>query len=343
MSNWKKFIELFCNNTGYIENTSGDLKPEYNIYPDSVNSIEEISCFVALDGEKKVLIVTGGTRFSSFVGEETNVSGITVKVCDLSVENSLVLRSIFAFTNPVSAKGHDVSIGLGDRLGLASAGHIKLIRDMDVFPILAQQSIRELNLTDRTYEDVLASAVWAVFQEGYKKGFGADGDHLKTADEVNMALDIGYTMITLDCSEHIDNSIDKLSGALLADKYKELKEQDRTYWEEKYLEKKFDLSDCKKVYIDKSEFMKTVLTYANAISYAQQIYTDLIKDFEREIDFEISIDETENATSVQAHFIIAKEFSDRGVVMLNMAPRFCGEFQKGIDYRGKIDQFKSEF
>jgi hypothetical protein len=51
---------------------------------------------------------------------------------------------------------------------------------MDVFPILAQQSMRELNLTGRTYDDVLSAAVWAVFQEGYKKGYGADGDHLKT-------------------------------------------------------------------------------------------------------------------------------------------------------------------
>ncbi len=73
-----------------------------------------------------------------------------VKVCPLNVENSKVLRSIFAFTNPSSASGHDISMGLGDRLGLASAGHIRLIKDKNIFPILAQQSIRELNLTLRT-------------------------------------------------------------------------------------------------------------------------------------------------------------------------------------------------
>ena len=106
--------------------------------------------------------------------------------------------------SPVVHKGKKVTIGLGDRLGLASPGHIRTVTDLDVFPVLAQQSIRELNLTGRTYDDVISAAAWAVFQQGYKKGYGADGDHLKTAEEVKMALDIGMTMITLDCSDHID-------------------------------------------------------------------------------------------------------------------------------------------
>ena len=68
---------------------------------------------------------------------------------------------------------------------------------------MAQQSIK-LNLTGRTYDDVISAAAWAVFSRA-TKGYGADGDHLKTAEEVKMALDIGMTMITLDCSDHIDN------------------------------------------------------------------------------------------------------------------------------------------
>jgi tagaturonate epimerase len=46
-------------------------------------------------------------------------------------------------------------------------------------PVLAQQSIRELSRTNRTADEVMDAAVWAVFQEGYKDGFGADADHLK--------------------------------------------------------------------------------------------------------------------------------------------------------------------
>ena len=72
---------------------------------------------------------------------------------------------------------------------MASPGHIRLIKGKNIFPVLAQQSVRELTLTNRTFDDVLASAVWAVFQEGYRDGYGADGDHLKTAGEVKGALD----------------------------------------------------------------------------------------------------------------------------------------------------------
>ena len=342
MSNYKEFISKYCDKSGAIAAADENLMEYYGIYPESVNATDDISCFMARTDEGKRLIVTGGTKSDTFEGNKSDIGGLSVKSCPLSVNNSKALQCIFDYTVPVSAKGHDISMGLGDRLGLASAGHIRLMKQHNIFPILAQQSIRELNLTMRTYENVLSDAVWAVYQEGYKKGFGADGDHLKTPDEVKMALGCGYTMITLDCSEHIDNAIESLSGDALKEKYNELPEEARNYWQPKYMGKVFALKDGTEIVIGDEEYMKTVLTYAEAISFAQGIYNDYIKDYEREIDFEISIDETESATTLQAHFMIANEFADRGVKMLNMAPRFCGEFQKGIDYRGDIEQFTKE-
>src|SRR5690606_12602301 len=111
----------------------------------------------------------------------------------------------FDYTKPRAFGTKIATIGLGDRLGLASPGHIKTIAGRNIRPILAQQSIRELNLTNRTYEDVLDAAAFAVFQEGYKDGWGADGDHLKTTADIEYALGLGFSMLTLDASEHIDN------------------------------------------------------------------------------------------------------------------------------------------
>lgn len=211
MKDWKKFIELQNKPTGY-EGSKSSLKEEYGVYGDSIYSNEKCSCFMAVDKEKKFLVVTGGSEIGYFEGEDVIVEGKKVKVCLLSNYNSEVIRRNFQFTNPVSVGNKRVSLGLGDRLGLASAGHIRLLKGKSIFPVLAQQSIRELNLTARTYEDVLAAAVWAVFQEGYQEGYGADGDHLKSEAEVRMALDCGFTMITLDCSEHINNGISDMSG-----------------------------------------------------------------------------------------------------------------------------------
>ena len=342
MGNWQEFVKNNCDKDGGIKREESSAIESYGVYPSSVRSGGRVSCFMAREGINKVLVVTAGTSFDEFEGKMSSIGGLMVKVCPLSVKNSKVIRDIFSFANPSSAKGHDISMGLGDRLGLASAGHIRLIKDKDIFPILAQQSIRELNLTLRTYDDVLSDAVWAVFQEGYEKGFGADGDHLKTPEEVKMALDLGFTMITLDCSEHIDNSLEELSLDELSAKYEALSDDVIKYWSEKYQGRTFRLGGGYEITVDEKEFYKTVLTYAEAISFAERIYNDFIKDYPREIDFEISIDETMNATSLQAHFIIAQEFKDRGVKMINMAPRFCGEFQKGIDYKGDIAQFTRE-
>jgi hypothetical protein len=61
------------------------------------------------------------------------------------------------------------------------------------------------------------------------------------------------------------------------------------------------------------------------------------------VDFEVSIDETAMSTAPDAHYIIAQELTARGVKMVSMAPRFIGEFQKGIDYIGSIRDFEQEF
>ena len=309
------------------------------------NSIQEkngsILFLVRSDNGKRLVVLKEGPVFDSFEGEELIKGG--VKICPLNEANSKVLRTLFPYTAPSSHSEHPITIGLGDRLGLASVGHIRLVKDYPVFPILAQQSIRELNLTDRTYNDVLNSASWAVFQEGYTKGFGADGDHLKTPEEVDMALDKGYTMLTLDCSEHIDNDIPDDSPSDIRSKYNALSREIRERLEEKYLGKTFDITDDYSISFSLDDLMKVVLVYIDAIDFTIEIYNRHIKSLNRPIDFEMSIDETLTSTSPEAHYFVAKELIDGGVEITSLAPRFCGEFQKGIDYIGDIDQFTNEF
>ncbi len=70
--------------------------------------------------------------------------------------------------------------GDGDRLGVATPGHIRAIRKFQVRPVFAQQSVRENTQTGRDFHHVVRDAAWAVFQENYREGYGADGDHLKS-------------------------------------------------------------------------------------------------------------------------------------------------------------------
>lgn len=315
---------------------------ELNIYPNSIQEKDGSILFLSKGkSEKQLIILRRGPLYEAFEGKEVVREGI--KLCPLNEANSKTLRELFPYTAPTSHREHDITIGLGDRLGIASPGHIRLIKDYSVFPVLAQQSIRELNLTDRTYEDVLNAASWAVFQEGYTKGFGADGDHLKTHEEVDMALHHGYTMITLDCSEHIDNGVLGAGAGEIQDKYNALPKETRSQLEDKYLDKTFDIDPKCKIHFTADKFKKIVLIYIKAIDFTIDIYNTHIKPLDRLIDFEMSIDETFTPTSPEAHYFVAKELLDGGVEITSLAPRFCGEFEKGIDYIGDIDQFREEF
>ena len=76
------------------------------------------------------------------------------------------LWELFPWTRPISLRNERTTIGMGDRIGMASAGHIRAARAFDVSPVLAQQSIRELDFTARSFTDVVADAAFLVFQEG---------------------------------------------------------------------------------------------------------------------------------------------------------------------------------
>jgi hypothetical protein len=304
------------------------------VYPRSLHENGDCVCFAADFGDKDVII---GSNNCGFEGEELTAGGKSWVIGEQTHANAVVLRALFPFTAPCSVLKKDRTAGVGDRLGIATTGHLRVFEDYDAYPILAQQSIRELNLTGRTFDDVLDCVTFAVFRENFTRGFGADGDHVKTPEEVEYAIKSGYTMITLDCSEHIRNDVLSLSFEEVKAQYKPNKEL-----EEKYLGKTFE-AEGHKITFDEDSFMRMSLIYNEAIDFAVSIYNRFFAGKEDALDFEISIDETATPTEPAQHFYVASELISRGVVPATIAPRFCGEFQKGIDYIGDLSQFAEEF
>ncbi len=352
MQGWEKYCKDVLLNDGLkidgIKEEAENNFEKYGVYGQSINCYKNSYLFIIRETEgqlvEKSLIIFGeGDAYDNLIGEKFNIANKVVKKCPLSHENAKIIRDMFPFTAPEAILGNDKTIGLGDRLGLATQGHIKLIKEYDVKPIFAQQSIRELNLTGRTYKDVLDDTTWAVFQEGYKEGFGADGDHLKTSKEVEMALDCGYTMLTLDCSEHINNDIPGITSGQVDLMYDSLLAKGKSEVEEKYLAKDFNLKNGLVIKYTEESLKRTVLIYKKAVDFAIEIFNNHIRDYERDVDFEMSIDETLTSTSPEEHFFVANELIGAGVDVATIAPRFCGEFQKGIDYIGDIGQFEEEF
>lgn len=300
----------------------------------SVKALGASTVFMAPTEEGDRLVVMGDSL--GFEGTQQSRDGLPCLVGELNHHNAGKLRELFAFTAPRPGIEGNCSIGVGDRLGTATPGHLRVFnKHPKVFPVLAQQSIRELNLTQRTYQQVLDSATFAVFKAGYEGGFGADGDHLKKPEEIEYALDCGYSMITLDCSEHIRGQAAKYSLNELEEHYR----QDKTL-EERYLNRDLSVQGGITLGFSREDLMRAALIYGDALTFIQDIYGRYIKG--KPVDFEISIDETMTPTTPLQHYFVASELGRMGVRFQSLAPRFCGEFQKGIDYIGDVEQFDRE-
>lgn len=58
---------------------------------------------------------------------------------------------------------------------------------------------------------------------------------------------------------------------------------------------------------------------------------------------EVSMDEVESPQTPTDMLFILKMLADKGVPAQTIAPKFTGRFNKGVDYRGDLDQFAKEF
>ena len=280
--------------------------------------------FLILAGEEKILNLFEGV-----------IEG-AVKICPLTHKNRLALNRCLPYTSPRAAGREGISMGFGDRLGLASFAHLKAVKGRNIFPVLAQQSKRELSLTNRTYEDVLDTAAWSVFKAGWTSGYGADGDHLKHEDDICYALDCGYSMITLDCSDVLrDVSAEEAKSA-----WNKLSEKKRAELEKTYLNSSWDGLPLSYT----PESLKEIAAcFLPAVEFVERVYKEQIERRPRNIDLEISLDETSFTTSPEAHFFVANEVIKAGVYVNSMAPRFVGEFQKAVDYIGDLEAFRVDF
>ncbi len=324
------------------------------VYEKSVVQNDECTFFLVKEGaDRKIVILSRGSmlrpvkdfevaEYGKFrVGDDAYVFA----VCPFSHANVSVLRRVFHFLCPQTS-GLKVAVGMGDRIGLATPGHIRAAK-AGVFPVFAQQSVRELSRTARTFDDVLDDVTWAVFQEGYRDGFGADADHLKSIDDVERAVSAGYTMFTVDPSEYVDNNVERYSLEELEEKFTALPwcdlECDVEGFKKLYEGKKVTIGNEVFVLTRQSLFRMAV-KYSAAISFAAKVFWRVKTILGNEdFDFEVSVDETDVPTSPEEHVFIALELRRLGVKVTSLALRFVGKFEKAIDYIGDLKEFEESF
>lgn len=300
-------------------------------------------------GKRFFVIGEKGAVVSDPFRGETFRQGTTLKLCHLDAENTDCLLSLFPYTRPTPVLKYPVTVGTGDRLGIATPGHIRAVRHYSVRPVLAQQSVRENGQTGRNFKEVIRDVAWGVFQENYQEGYGADGDHLKSLDEVKDALKAGVSMVTLDLSETLTPEAFTASKEWVDRKlHEELDPEEFKVLSHYFLEKEYPFSGPHGAYVirfDEESLKRNVLLYWRALHFTEEVFHFLIsqKGSKSSFDFEISIDETPYPTTPENHLFFVLGLRHRGVLIDALAPRFIGEFQKGIDYRGDLGAFREQF
>ena len=285
---------------------------------------------------EKYLVVNGNT--AGFDG--TAESGTHDFVCELSAENARELRFRLPWLNAVPL-GLKISAGMGDRLGLATPGHVAAVEGTGIAPIFAQQSVRENTRTGRKPQEVMDDAMWGVFQCGWRDPWGADADHLKRLEDLDGFVLAGYTFFTVDPGDYVDQTADDAGLIELRYKAEALPWNDLNTNREDLLKslvgKTFQMEGAA-LSFDEATVLRAAVKYSHSVAHAVRMYarlTELLAG-QQAFDFEVSVDETATPTSIHEHFFIAHELQRAGVRWTSLAPRFVGRFEKGVDFIGDL-------
>ena len=312
------------------------------IYGKSAVEYKGTTCALArlANGEKRLLI-EGET--AEFDGTQQGDK----LVCELTPDNAAALRSQLPWLNPVPL-GAQTSFGFGDRIGLATPGHVAALVDADgdIAPIFAQQSVRENSRIGRTPQQVLDDAMWGIFETGWNGRWGADADHVKETSHVAPFVDAGYTFFTIDPSDHVDNDaqtddLDTLrqKTAVLPWQQFGTTEADLTT---EYCKTPIVL-DGTTLQFDEEVLLRALAKYGHALAFTITLTAEIRQQMTgKPFDLEMSVDETDTPTSAEEHYFIANELLKRDIPVVSLAPRFVGKFQKGVDYMGDMAEFESE-
>ncbi|MCS6964672.1 tagaturonate epimerase family protein [Thermoflexus sp.] len=220
-----------------------------------------------------------------------------------------------------------VSFGAGDRLGMATAAQLAALRRYPVFPILAQQSPRELARTGRDFRDVLRTAVLGVLEAGYAGPFGADADHLQEEAQLRAAAEAGYSLYTFDLRRALargpraQEALSSTARAVVA----ELAGRRIAFPGGVYA-------------LDEEALWEAARVYEGALEEVVR-GAEILKAMGIDADLEVSVDEVETETPPEAHAFVVRYLQRREVELWSLAPRFPGVFEKAVDYEGEVERF----
>ena len=226
------------------------------------------------------------------------------------------------------------SLGVGDRFGhqaRAQIAALKAMRDegVTVIPVW-NKSFREHSLIGTRPADTRRAVDAGVAAEKWTAGYFVDADHisLKNVADFLPACDF----FTLDVADFIGLPADAADCEAFADRHSALLGAN-------------DIEGLgEPLTLSRAALLATASKYLAAIRAAGNLYRH-IATARGASPFvtEVSMDETAKPQTPAELLVILAGLAAEGIPLQTIAPKFCGEFHKGIDYIGDPMAFAREF
>ena len=294
------------------------------------------------DGTKE-LVISGADVdvLDTFVG---TADGDTFRA-PATPDNAKALRAALPWLTP-RRWGLQTTAGTGDRLGLATPGHARAFKEIaGVGPVFAQQSRREIDRCGRTPRNVLDDATWGAFQEGWTGGVGADADHQKTEESLTAYAEAGFVFFTIDPGDVMDMAAHDEDAATVRAKAEkvDLSSIDTSLEDviARYAGTTVELESGPLV-LDEESVVRAIAKAGPAVVRGIELM-DHVNSLGVEREFEFAIDETEKPTTAVEHVVIVKELQRTGHDFIAFAPRWVGQFEKGVEYIGSLEDLQADF
>ncbi|MHB9038746.1 MAG: tagaturonate epimerase family protein [Armatimonadota bacterium] len=308
----------------------------WHLYSKSIRSVgSDAVLFTAERNKQKVFGLAGNCELLD-LSDLVAVAGnkLDAKCCvnmyALTWGNYRQLQKVLPLSPSIcSAKA---SFGTGDRMGMVTAAQLAAHGGYPVFPIIAQQSPRELERTGRTFKSVLLDAVMGVLESGWTGAWGADADHIKDEARFTEGIDAGFSMYTLDVSDDLQ-SLDGLDITSRAEGLTEVSKKIIRDWAGA------KLGDYT---FTEEELTKSAIIYEKSMQRVVR-FDGIAKGRLSAYDLEVSIDEGARDTTLEDHLFVAEYLHRVGVDFKSLAPKFPGEFQKAVDYMGDREVLEQSF
>ena len=226
------------------------------------------------------------------------------------------------------------SIGIGDRFGHQGKALLKAVLKAQEgginLAIVWNKSFREHKITNTQPINVLKEAQEAVNALNWKGDYYIDADHINLSN-VELFLD-SCNYFTIDVADYIGKNASKQSTEKFIQKYN------------KYLGE-IKLPICEKlINITRKDIKEFAEKYLSPIKEAKKIYKKISQKKGRDnFIVEISLDEAENAQTPIELFLLVNLIIEKEIPIQAIAPKFKGQFNKGVDYQGNLKNFKEDF